>query len=59
MITKITSKQDLIRALGQRELTFIGEYEAVNDNGLKIATEKAKTLIRQKKKLHVVLIERD
>ncbi len=58
MITQIKSKQDLVKALGLKELTFIGEYEAVNDDGLKIATDKAKTLIRNKKKLHIVIIER-
>jgi hypothetical protein len=59
MITQIKSKQDLVKALGLKELTFIGEYEAVNEDGLKTATDKAKALIRQKKKLHIILIERD
>jgi hypothetical protein len=58
VITAIKTKQDLVKALSLKELTFIGEFEAVNDNGLKIATDKAKALIRQKKKVHVVLIER-
>lgn len=59
MITQIKTKQELIKALGLKELTFVGEYEAVNNNDLKAATDKAKLLIQQKKKLHVVLIERD
>ena len=59
MITQIKSKQDLVKALGLKELTFIGEFEAVNDNGLKIASDKARTLIQQKKKLHIILIERE
>jgi hypothetical protein len=58
MITKIKNKQDLIRALGQNEITFIEEIEAVNDYGLRAATEKVKWLITKGKKVHVVLIER-
>ncbi len=58
MITPIKTKQDLIRALGQRELSFLSEYEVVNDAGLKVATDKAKTLLRQNKKLHFVVLER-
>ena len=59
MIAVIKTKQDLVRALQFNELKFVGEYEAVNDAGLRTATEKVKNLLRQNKKLHIVLIERE
>ena len=59
MLVEITSNQDLVRALQKRELRFAGEVEVVNDDGLKLSTEKIKSAIRQKKKLHVVFLERD
>ena len=59
MVTEIKTKQDLVKALARRELRFAGEVEVVNDDGVKAVTEKAKAMLRQKKKLHVVLIERD
>ncbi len=58
VIPVIKTKQDLIRALSLKELQFAGEYEVVNDAGLKAITDKAKALLRQQKKLHIVLIER-
>lgn len=58
MITAIKNKQDLVKALAFNELKFIGEYEAVNEAGLRAATDKVKTLLRQNKKMHIVLIER-
>jgi hypothetical protein len=58
MIAVIKTKQDLVRALAFNELKFVGEYEVVNDAGLKAATDKARSLLRQQKKLHIVLIER-
>ena len=59
MITEIKTKQDLVKALGQRELAFVAEIEVVNDDGLKTVNDKARTMLRQKKKLHVILVERD
>jgi hypothetical protein len=59
MIAVIKTKQDLVKALAFNELKFIGEYEAVNDAGLKVATDKVKNLLRQNKKLHIILIERE
>jgi len=58
MITEIKTKQDLVKALGQRELTFVAEIEVVNDDGLKTVNDKAKTMLRQKKKLHIIFVER-
>jgi hypothetical protein len=58
MIAVIKTKQDLVRALAFNELKFVAEYEAVNDAGLKAAADKVKTLIRQRKKLHLIIIER-
>jgi hypothetical protein len=59
MITIIKSKQELLRALNSNDLRFIGEVEVVNEAGTRSLTDKAKTLLRQQKKLHVVLLERD
>jgi hypothetical protein len=59
VIAIIKTKQDLVRALAFRELKFVGEYEPVNEAGLKAATDKAKTLLRQQKKLHIILLERN
>ena len=59
MVVGIKNKQDLVKALQQGELRFAGEVEVVNDDGLKLSTEKLKSAIRQKRKLHVVLLERD
>ena len=59
MIAVIKTKQDLVRALQFNELKFGGEIEVVNDAGLRTATEKVKNLLRQNKKVHVILIERD
>lgn len=59
MIAVIKTKQDLVKALAFSELKFVGEYEAVNDAGLKAATDKVKSLLRQNKKPHIILIERD
>lgn len=58
MIAVIRTKQDLVRALAFNELQFVGEYEVVNERGLKDATDKVRALLRQKKKLHLVVIER-
>jgi hypothetical protein len=58
VIAVIRTKQDLVRALAFNELQFVGEYEVVNERGLKDATDKVRALLRQKKKLHLVVIER-
>lgn len=58
MITSIKSKQDLIRALGLKELRFVGEFEVVNDGELKIAADKVKGLLRKTRKIHLLVIER-
>lgn len=59
MISPIKTKQDLIKVLGSRDVRLIAELEVVNDNGVRSAADKAKTLLRQNKKLHIVIIERD
>jgi hypothetical protein len=58
VIAVIKTKQDLVKALSVNELKFVGEYEVVNEAGLKVATDKAKALLRQQKKLHIVIVER-
>jgi hypothetical protein len=58
MITGIKTKQDLLRALNSNTLRFIGEIEVVNESGIKSVTDKTRALLRQQKKLHLVLIER-
>jgi hypothetical protein len=58
VIAVIKTKQDLVRALAFNELKFVAEYEVVNDADLKAATDKMKTLLRQRKKLHLIVIER-
>ncbi len=59
MIAAIKTKPDLIKALGSREVRFIAELEVVNENGVRSAADKARTLLRQNKKLHIVIIERE
>lgn len=58
MIVSIKSKQDLVRALSSNEIRFLSETEVVNENGMKALVEKAKSLLRQQKKLHIVIVER-
>jgi hypothetical protein len=59
MILKTKTKQELVRALGQTEVTFLEEIEVVNDSGLKALTDKAKALLAKNKKIHAVLVERE
>lgn len=58
MVTSIKTKQDLVKALSGRDVRFIAEIEVVNENGVKTMNDKMRTLIRQQKKMHVVLLER-
>jgi hypothetical protein len=58
MMPVIKTKQDLLKALAQKELSFLGEYEVVNDAGVKAATDKVKALLRNQKKLHIIILER-
>jgi hypothetical protein len=58
MIAIVRTKKDLVKALASNEIKFVGEYEAVNDAGLVPAVNKAKALLRQHKKLHIILVER-
>jgi hypothetical protein len=58
IISSIKNKKDLVKFLSHRETTFVDEYEVVNDSGLKTATDRAKTLLRNQRKLHIVIIER-
>jgi len=58
MISPIKTKQDLVTRLRENSVRFIGEFEVVNESGLKQVTDKIKMLLRQNKKLHVILLER-
>jgi hypothetical protein len=58
MLVPIKSKQDLIKAIGQSQITLVDNYEVVNEADLRMVTEKSKTLLRQQSKLHVVLLKR-
>jgi hypothetical protein len=58
VITKLKSKQDAIAAMNQKEVTFLEEIELVNDSDVKKFDDKVRGLIRSKKKLHAILIER-
>jgi hypothetical protein len=59
MTPSIKTKQDLVRALNGRDVRLTAEIEVVNDNGVKTASEKMRAFLRQQKKLHVVLLERN
>lgn len=58
MIAAIKTKQDLVKALGRSDVRLIAELEVVNEAGLRTATDKCKALLRQQRKLHIVVIER-
>jgi hypothetical protein len=59
VVPNIKTKQDLIKSLGQKGISFIAEIEVVNDADVRAVAEKMKGLLRQNKKLRVALIERD
>ncbi len=58
MIGPIKTKQDLLRVLNSNALRYVADIEVVNEIGAKAVAEKAKALLRQQKKLHVILLER-
>jgi hypothetical protein len=58
MLTPVKSKQSLIKALNQRELTVDGGFEVVNEANLRSMTGKVRNLLRRRKKLHIVILER-
>jgi len=58
MTNPIKTKQDLVRTLNSNELRYSAEMEVVNEADVRLLTDKAKSLLRQQKKLHVVLLER-
>jgi hypothetical protein len=59
MIPELKTKHDLVRALNTNVVRLLSTIEVVNDSGLKAVTEKAKSLLRQQKKLHLIVLERD
>jgi hypothetical protein len=58
VITVIKTKQDLVKALAGNSLLLRAEVEVVNESGVKSLVDKAKALLRQQKKLHVIFLER-
>jgi hypothetical protein len=58
MPASIQSKLELQKALSQRDVAFTVAIEVVNDADVRVLIDKVKGLIRQQKKLHVVILER-
>jgi hypothetical protein len=58
MLGPIRNKQDLVRVLGQNQVTFADEIELVNDTDLKRSYEKLKAILRQNKKAHLIILQR-
>ena len=58
MTSPLKNKQDLLAMLRDNKMRFSAEFEVVNDSGLKALGDRIKSLLRQQKKLRVVLIER-
>jgi hypothetical protein len=59
VIAAIKTKQDLVKALNSQDVRLIADIEVVNDSGLKTIDDKVRSLLRQQKKLHIVLLERN
>jgi hypothetical protein len=57
-LTKVESKQDLFRVLNQNKVIFSEGFEVVNEADFKSITDRARVLLRQNKKLHIVILER-
>jgi hypothetical protein len=55
---KLRTKQDFVKALNQPELKFLEEREIVSDQDIRALTDKIKTLIRNKKRIHISIVER-
>jgi hypothetical protein len=58
MMQKIRTKQDLAKALNQSDVKFLEEREIVSDQDIRALTDKIKTLIRNKKRIHISIVER-
>ena len=58
MMSTIKTKQDIAKALNDRDYQFASSIEVVNDADVRIATDKMKWLLRRNKKLHIVILER-
>jgi hypothetical protein len=58
MITPIKSKQDVVRALNDRDMAFSSATEVVNQKGVKIVTDQLNRLLRMQRKIHVIVVER-
>ena len=57
-LATIESKQDLFRVLSQQKVIFNDGFEVVNDADFKYVISRAQALLRLKKKLHIVILER-
>lgn len=55
---RVKSKSELVRALGSSSVEFIVEAEPETDAELRIISDRARTMIRTGKHVHVVLLER-
>jgi len=58
MTPTIKTKQDLAKALNSRDYQFASSNEVVNDADLRVATDKMKGLLRESKKLQVIVLQR-
>jgi hypothetical protein len=57
-LASVKSKPELVRALNQREVSFTGGQEVVNDSDVKSISDRLRKLLSRQKKLHIVILER-
>jgi hypothetical protein len=55
---KVKTKSELVQVLANTMIEFVGEHDASDEMGLRRVTKDVKTLIRNKKSVHVVLLEK-
>jgi len=59
IITGIKTKSDVSRVFALKEIRFSAAVEVSNEIEAKDAAAKVNTLLRQKKKLYLIIAERD
>lgn len=58
MIPALKTKQDVAKALNDRDYQFASSLEVVNDADLRVVTDKMRAFIRQSKKIQLIVLER-
>lgn len=55
---KVSTKAELIKALSNTSIEFIGEHEVVDDAGLRKVSDVVKSLVRSKKNIQIVIVHK-